>query len=249
DQALLDAAASDDLMDPAKREEQARRLLGLADSRQHYRQFVLQWLEVDQLEQTAKSEAVFAKYETFKPLMLAETERFADEVFVRHGASIRAMLTANFTAVDPNMAVFYGLSRFGPRVSLQGTQRLGVLQQASFLAAHSHADTTSPVLRGDFILRKVLCERLPRPSELDLEIIMPRPSESLTRREQFLRHGADPQCAECHDQIDGFGFALERFDAAGRARELELDKPIRSDGRVRFGEQNFEFREDRKSVV
>src|SRR5690606_40260302 len=173
--------------------------------------------------------------------MLAETERFADEVFVSHGASLRAILTANFTAVDPKMAVFYGRARFGRRVSLQGTERLGVLQQASFLAAHSHADTTSPVLRGDFVLRKILCERLPRPSELDLEIVMPRPSETLTRREQFLRHGADPQCAQCHDQIDGFGFALERFDAAGRSRELELDKPVRSDGRVEFAGQSHQF--------
>ena len=241
DAALVEAGKSGALLDAEVRQQHARRLLSLPDTRQHYRQFVLQWLEVDSLEQTAKAESVFEVYEAFKPLMLAETERFVDEVFVSHGASLRAILTANFTAVDPKMAVFYGLERFGPRVSLAGSERLGVLQHASFLAAHSHADTTSPILRGDFVLRKVLCERLPRPSELDLEIVMPRPSETLTRREQFLRHGADPQCAQCHDRIDGFGFAFENFDAAGRARTHELDKPVRHDGRVQYGEQTLAF--------
>ncbi len=77
---------------------------------------------------------------------------------------------------------------------------------------------------GTFVLRKVLCERVPRPSELDIEIIMPRPSAELTRREQFAFHGADPKCAQCHQRIDGFGLTMERFDAAGRARQLELDK-------------------------
>jgi hypothetical protein len=154
---------------------------------------------------------------------------------------LQSLLTAGFVSVDPNMAVLYGLEQFGARVPSLAHGRLGVLQHASFLAAHAHADTTSPVLRGDFVLRKLLCERVPRPSELDIEVIMPRPSSELTRREQFAFHAADRQCAQCHDKIDGFGLTLERFDAAGRRRELELNKPVRTDGQVIYGGKRVRF--------
>jgi hypothetical protein len=248
DEALLLAAESGALDDGAQRQAHARRLLGFSDTREHYREFVLSWLEVDRLHDTAKSETVFARYEDFKPHMLAETEHFADEVFVHEGASVKKLLNAGFVSVDPNMAVFYGLKEFGARVSGAPVGRLGVLHHASFLASHSHADTTSPVLRGDFVLRKVLCHRLPRPGELDLEIIMPRPSEELTRREQFSRHGADPRCAECHDQIDGLGFVFEEFDAAGRHRSHELGKPVRIDGKAVYQQQTHSFADSRQLV-
>lgn len=241
DAPLLAAARGGNLDDGAVRRDHARRLLGQSDSREHYREFVLGWLEVDRLLQTAKSPAVFERYEAFKPHMLAETERFTDAVFMSHGASVNQLLGAGFVSVDPEMAVFYGLSSFGAEVPSRAVGRVGVLQHASFLASHSQADTTSPVLRGDFVLRKVLCQRLPRPAELDIEVVMPRPRRDMTRREQFALHGADPQCAECHDQIDGLGLTLEVFDAAGRRRETELGRPVRSDGKVlyRGAEQRF----------
>lgn len=238
DAALL---ADAHLTDPEVRRAHARRLLADVDARQHYREFVLQWLEVDELLRTAKSSSVFERYDAFKARMLDETVNFADEVFVHEGASLRSLLTAGFVSVDPNMAVFYGLKQFGARVNSSEQERLGVLQHASFLAAHAHADTTSPVLRGDFVLRKVLCERVPRPSELDIEIIMPRPSSETTRREQFALHGADPRCAECHDRIDGFGLTMERFDAVGRARAMELGKPVRTDGVVTYKGERITF--------
>lgn len=241
DPPLLAAARAGRLEDPDVRREHARRLLAQSDTREHYREFVLGWLEVDQLAQTSKSAAVFERYEDFKPHLLAETERFTDVVFMSHGASVKQLLAAGFASVDPEMAVFYGLSAYGAEVPSRGVGRVGVLQHASFLASHSQSDTTSPVLRGDFVLRKVLCHRLPRPAELDIEVVMPRPRRDMTRREQFALHGADPRCADCHDQIDGFGLTFEVFDAAGRRRETELGKPVRSDGKVLFGgaEQRF----------
>lgn len=241
DAPLLAAARAGTLEDPDVRRDHARRLLAQSDTREHYREFVLGWLEVDQLAQTSKSPAVFERYEDFKPHLLAETERFTDVVFMSHGASVKQLLGAGFVSVGPEMAVFYGLSSFGAEVPSRGVGRVGVLQHASFLASHSQSDTTSPVLRGDFVLRKVLCHRLPRPAELDIEVVMPRPRRDMTRREQFALHGADPHCAECHDQIDGFGLTFEVFDAAGRYRDAELGKPVRSDGKVLFGgaEQRF----------
>lgn len=248
DEALVAAAKAGELDDPVARVAHARRLLALPDTREHYREFVLAWLEADQLGNTSKSEEVFQRYEDFKPRMLAETQAFTDEVFALRGASVKQLLSAGFASVDPSMAVFYGLNAFGPRVDAVAVGRGGVLQQASFLASHSQADTTSPVLRGDFVLRKVLCRRLPRPSELDIEVVMPRPSHEMTRREQFARHSADPRCAQCHDQIDGFGMVFEEFDAAGHRRSEELEKPVRTDGQVTYDGRSYRFGNSRELV-
>jgi hypothetical protein len=223
------------------RAEQARRLLGKSETRHHFRRFVLEWLEVDQLAHTAKDPELFPTYDAVKEHMIAETAAFVDEVMVHHQGSIRALLDGGFASIDPVMARYYGFSSYGPRVSLEGKGRRGVLQQASFLAAHAHEDSTSPVKRGDFILRKVLCRETKRPKELDIEVVIPPPDPKHTTRERFSQHAADPNCSFCHDRIDGLGFAFENFDAAGRARSKDNGKPIDNYGRVRLDDRSLAF--------
>jgi Protein of unknown function (DUF1588) len=97
---------------------------------------------------------------------------------VHHGGSVRALLSAGFASVDPPMARFYGLHGYGPEASLSGSGRLGILQQASFLSAHAHEDSSSPVKRGDFVLRRLLCETVKRPGEVGINIVFPEPVPS-----------------------------------------------------------------------
>jgi hypothetical protein len=243
DAELLDAAAAGKLSSPDERERQARRLLSLNETRYHFRQFVLEWLEVDKLSQTAKSMQRFPAYEDLKPRMLAETQAFVDEVMVTEGASVRALLGGGFASVDPNLARFYGLRTWGPRASLSGTRRAGLLQQGSFLAAHAYEDTTSPVKRGDFVLRKLLCKELPRPSEIGLEVVMPAPSTQQTTRERFNAHIQDPSCSACHQTLDALGFAFEGFDAMGGARSTENGKAINSSGKAKLAGHTVEFKD------
>jgi hypothetical protein len=226
DDALLDKAKQGELTAPEVRRKEARRILGRSYTRHHFRQFVLEWLEVDQLLNTAKNPNLHPKYERLKEHMLAETRAYVDEVMVNYGASIDALLIGGFASVDPSMARYYGLEAFGPVVPLQGTGRVGVLQQASFLAMHSHPDTTSPVLRGDFVLRKVLCKQMPRPSELGIEVVMPTPVPGQSTRRRFEQHTTDPQCQTCHQTIDAIGYTFEGFDEAGAARTVEGETPV-----------------------
>jgi hypothetical protein len=235
DELLLEAASTGALLSPDVREAHARRLLARSDTRMHFRRFVLEWLEVDGLEGTAKDVATYPEYEDLKTTMLEETSAFVDEVMVFGGGSLRALLGAGFASVDPTLARFYGLRTWGPRASLAGTRRAGVLQQASFLAAHAHQDGTSPVKRGDFVLRRVLCTRLPRPSEVGIETIFPPPTKALTTRERFASHVDAPACSGCHARIDPLGFTFERFDAVGAARTRENGKDIDTAARVDFG--------------
>jgi hypothetical protein len=232
DEPLLSAAATGELLGPAARETQARRLLSLSDTRLHFRQFVLEWLEVDGLARVAKDEKLFPDYENLRSSMLEETTAFADEVMVYAGGSVGALLDARFASVEPGMARFYGLKTWGARASLAGTRRGGVLQQASFLAAHAHEDATSPVRRGDFVLRRLLCVRIPRPAEVGVETVFPPPSRTATTRERFSSHTENPGCRGCHERLDAIGFTFEAFDADGAHRNVDNGKTVDTAARI-----------------
>lgn len=234
DEELIEAAGAGRLFSAEEREGQARRLLAQSDTRHQFRRFVRQWLEVDGLEDTSKDEVVTPYYEELKPKMLAETSSFVDEVMVHRGASVASLLTAGFSSVDPTMARFYGLSAWGPRVPSRDVGRIGVLQQASFLAAHAHPDGSSPIKRGDFVLRRVLCVEMPRPDEIGIEIVIPTVTETETTRQRFEAHVNNPGCASCHDFIDPLGFAFEHFDAAGHYRQRENSRPVVAKGSFRY---------------
>jgi hypothetical protein len=242
DAELLALAGSTSLSEPNVREAQARRLLALSSTRRHFQEFVLQWLEVDQLEHSAKAGALHPNYERYRSEMLRETRAFVDEVMVHGGASLRSLLTAGFTSLPEAMADYYGIPGFyGPRVTLSAQRRVGVLQQASFLSAHAHEDVTSPVKRGDFVLRRVLCVDLPRPGEVGIETVMPPPAEAGTTRDRFAAHTASRDCRVCHDSIDPIGFAFERFDAAGRYRTTENGQPIDTRGEAVLFNETLRF--------
>jgi hypothetical protein len=226
DDELLDRAGAGVLASAEGREREARRLLSMTDTRRQFRRFILEWLEVDGLARAGKSERLYPKYDGLKSHMLDETSEFVDEVMVYGGGSVRALLDARFASVDPAMARFYGLASYGPRASLRGTERAGILQQASFLAAHAHEDETSPVKRGDFVLRKLLCEKVPRPGEVGVDIVFPPPSKSQTTRERYASHTEVSACNGCHERLDAIGFTFEGFDAIGAARTAENDQPV-----------------------
>ncbi|HEX2731522.1 MAG TPA: DUF1592 domain-containing protein [Polyangiaceae bacterium] len=226
DEQLLDAARLGTLVDADERVRHAWRILGKSETRFHFRRFVLEWLEVDRLQDSVKDAASYPNYDALKSKMLEETANFSDQVIVEHGASVQALLDAGFASVDPSMARFYGLPAYGVEVPLSATARRGVLQQASVLAAHSHPDITSPVKRGDFVLRRVLCEQLKRPAELGIEVVMPRPVADQTGRERLRAHDMSLGCASCHKHIDPLGFVFENFDTDGQVRKLDAGKPV-----------------------
>src|SRR5690606_2543680 len=91
DRELLDAASAGELSSPERRAFHARRLLGMNETRSQFQRFVLEWLEVDNLERTAKNVGLYPDYEHLKPRMLDETRAFVDEVMVNAGGSVSAL--------------------------------------------------------------------------------------------------------------------------------------------------------------
>ena len=102
-------------------------------------------------------------------------------------------------------------------MSLKGTSRRGILGHGAFLTASANGVDTSPVVRGIYVLEKLFNYTPPPPPD-DVPIIEPNIRGAKTIRDQLAKHREVETCAECHNKIDPFGFALEKFDAIGRWR-------------------------------
>ncbi len=248
DEPLLRAGIEGRLSSAEQRAEQAWRLLARSETRFQFRRFVREWLGLDPLESLTKP---VPDDRQLRFGLLAETDAFVDEVFMYEGASLDRLLLAGFTVIPASLRAFEGLpaaptgEAYG-RVSLAGSARLGLLQQPSFLAVHSHEQETAPVLRGKAILERLLCVELPRPSELGLVVNFPLPDPRLTTRERHARHTEDATCRSCHRTIDALGNTFENFDFVGRQRQTENQRPIdtRTDYDGPAGPQTFKDSRD-----
>jgi len=110
------------------------------------------------------------------------------------------------------------------------SRRYGLLTHPFLLSGLSYHNTTSPIHRGVFLIRYMLGRTLRPPNEA-FSPISPDLHPDLTTRQRVSLQTSSDNCQVCHVKINGLGFTLENFDAVGRYREIEKDKPIDSSGR------------------
>jgi hypothetical protein len=121
------------------------------------------------------------------------------------------------------------------RVALKDDARRGLLGQGSILTVTSHADRTSPVLRGKWILENLYGTPPPPPPPNVPPLDEKSESKPRTMREQMETHRANPACSGCHKLMDPIGFALEHFDAVGAWRKRDAGAPIDATGQLADG--------------
>jgi hypothetical protein len=229
DAPLREAAARGALATGSARAAEVRRLWASEAAKPQVQRFVSEWLGIDRLSTTSKDGAVYPEFESYRPLMQVETDAFIAEVIFHDGGTLARLLSADYTVASPELASFYELAStpgLTGRSPLGRGPRRGLLTQASFLAVHAHPDSSAPVKRGVAILDRLLCAPLPRPSELALSVIPPKPDATRTTRARFAAHAQDPACAGCHALIDPIGDAFEGFDGMGVVRTQENAQPI-----------------------
>jgi hypothetical protein len=93
-----------------------------------------------------------------------------------------------------------------------------VLTQASVLKVTANGTTTSPVLRGVWVMENILGQTVPPPPS-NVPAVEPDIRGATTLREQLGKHRNVDSCAACHRKIDPAGFALENFDVVGGWRD------------------------------
>ena len=226
DQALVDLASRGDLSSGDELERQARRMLD--DSRAPdalANRFAAQWLRLQDLDKIHPDALSYPYYdETLAASMHQETELLFAHI-VEEDRPVIDLLTADYTFVDERLARHYGIPGItGPefqRVTYADENRRGILGHGSILTMTSHANRTSPVLRGKWVL-EVLFGTPPPPPPPDVpafeETARADDGRFLTVRERMELHRANPVCMACHQVIDPVGLALENFDVTGAWR-------------------------------
>lgn len=241
DEELLNLAASGQLTSPDTLRKQIGRMLKDEKSEALVQNFAAQWLNLRNLDDISPNRKLFKSFnDDLRRDMRRETELLFAAV-MKEDRSIEDLLSADFTFVNQRLARHYGIKGVKgddfERVSLNGTNRAGVLTHASILTLTSNPGRTSPVKRGKWILENIFGEAPPPPPpgvpELE-ETAKSSPNASL--REQLAKHREDPGCAACHKVMDPLGLGLENFDAIGQWREKDGKKPIDASGRLPSGE-------------
>jgi hypothetical protein len=228
DAALLDAAASGGLDSDAGLMAEAERLLASPAATSALGAFHGEWLKVSGLADVEKAADLFPTWnDELKRALSAETEHFVSYVLGQGDGRFTTLLTAPYSVIDPILAELYGVAApaAAGRVDFDPAQRSGLLTQGAFLAVKAHDQQSSPVRRGIGLLQSVACINMPPPPPA-LMVQAPKVDASATTRERFAAHSNDPTCAACHRKIDPPGFAFESYDAVGRFRSSEANKPI-----------------------
>ena len=191
--------------------------------------------------------------------MRTEVQRFLEYEIYENTAEVAppytpgswpAILTAPYTFVNPSLFTYYGASTFAPGTSVTGTtltkvdlnttQRLGLLTLGGMAAGSTTSNNTNPVLRGSFIINKLMCRNIELPT--GFTPMPPDPYSGKTARERYSKHSASTVCAACHQFIDPLGLPFENYDAVGLYRASErwtdpttnitYDTPIDASGSV-----------------
>ena len=227
DAELSALADANELHEPAVLAGQVTRMLGDPKVDRLALEFGCQWLHIadfDTLDE--KSDSHFPEFAGLRQAMHGEAVRFFADFF-RENRPVTHLLDADHTFADPLLAAFYGAAPapadgappgdWQRLDGMKGRGRGGILGLAAVLAKQSGASRTSPILRGAWLSETVLGRKLPKPPK-GIPILPEVPPEGLTERKLTEIHSTQAACAGCHRTIDPYGFALEGFDAIGRAR-------------------------------
>ena len=239
DEELLKLAAANQLHDPAVLRSQVERLLRDPKSRAFTENFTGQWLSLRAIDATLPDRTLYPEYDDIlKTAMLKETTLFFDEV-LHHDLPLTNFVHSDFTFLNEHLALHYripGVEGMDMRkVPLPpGSHRGGLLTMGSILKVTANGTTTSPIIRGSWVLERILGTPPPKPPP-DVEAIEPDIRGATTIREQLAKHRNVESCASCHKKIDPPGFALESFDVIGgwRTHYRATGEPRVIDGRRR----------------
>ena len=242
DEELVAAAARGALSDPEVFEAQVERMLADPRAEALGTRFAAQWLRLQDLDKVHPDALRFPDfYEQLARDMRRETETFFNAL-VRDDGTLWDFLTADFSYMNERLARHYGIPGIAGdhfrRVPYTDGARRGILGHGSILTLTSHANRTSPVLRGKWVM-EVLLGTPPPPPPPDVPELDATDEASdgrfLTVRERLEQHRANPTCNSCHRFIDPIGIALENFDVTGTWRVRDTGTPVETLGELYDG--------------
>lgn len=219
DAELFALATNGKLNQPDVLRQQVDRMLADPRADRFTENFTGQWLKLREIDFTLPDQKLYPDYdELLKRSMVEESHRFFREILDRD-LSLATFIDSDFTFLNERLARHYGIEGVTGqalrKVSLPpDSVRGGVLTQAAVLKVTANGTTTSPVLRGVWVLDNILGTPSPPPPP-GVPAVEPDVRGATTIREQLDKHRDVASCAHCHRHIDPPGFALESFDVIG----------------------------------
>lgn len=260
DEELMKLAAAGKLRDPQVRRDQVQRMLADPKSEQFVMNFAGQWLDLREIDFTTPDKKQFSEFDDLlQESMLGETHGFFRHL-LKNDLSIMNFISSDFTLLNERLARHYGIAGVKGNDQFQIVKipadsiRGGVLTHGSVLKVTANGTNTSPIIRGVWILDKILGQPPPPPPP-GIPAFEPDIRGATSIREQLALHSTNQACSRCHVRIDPPGMAMETFDPIGRMREnyyvpwngkkpAPPKVPVDPHGEV-FGKEFKDFREFR----
>jgi hypothetical protein len=239
DDELIDLAARGQLGKPAVLDAQVRRMLADPRASALVANFAGQWLHIRNLRSTTPDKNDFPDFDdNLRQAFERELNLFVGSIITEDHSALD-LLTADYTFVNERLAKHYRIPNvYGPdfrRVTLTDDQRRGLLGKGGILLVTSHADRTSPVVRGKWILENLIGSPPPPPPSVVPPFPEEKPGAANSVRARMELHRASPACAGCHRIMDPLGLAMENFDAVGTWRTRDAGAPIDASGELMDG--------------
>jgi len=226
DAELLKLAETKQLTKPGVVDAQVKRMMADPKAESLVTSFAMKWLNLNSLDLVQPDAKIFAGFNaTMRKDYVTETEKFLESILLQN-KSVSELLTSDQTFVNNRLARDYGIE--GPptsafkQVTLTDPNRFGLLGKAAVLMRTSYADRTSPVLRGAWVLDKILGTPPTEPPPNVPSNLAEQSAEApKTVRARLEQHRDKAVCRQCHGVIDPTGLALENFDAIGQYRTTD----------------------------
>jgi hypothetical protein len=226
DDELLTLAASGGLTKAGAMEKQVRRMLADPKASSLVTSFAMKWLNLDALDSVKPDPILFPGFtDQLRRDFSSEAEAFIGSILLED-RNVVDLLTADHTFLNERVARHYGISGVAGtqfrKVTLAEKERWGLLGKAAVLMRTSYGDRTSPVLRGAWVLDKLLgTPPTPPPPNTATDLSQKAGETPKTVRARLEQHRDKASCRQCHGVIDPTGLALENFDAVGAFRTVD----------------------------
>jgi hypothetical protein len=223
DDQLLALASNKQLSDTKVLDAQVERMLKDPRAQSLVTDFAFSWLNFGTLNQIEPLDKEFTA--EMRQNFETEARLFLSSVLLGN-RNVNELLTANYTFVNDTLARQYGIPGVhGPqfrKVTLTDENRWGILGKGAFQLRTSYSDRTSPVLRGEYVLDRLMgTPPTPPPPNVVTDLSFHEGQPPTTVRQRLEAHRSNPKCSSCHGLIDPLGLALENFDLTGRWRTVD----------------------------
>jgi hypothetical protein len=226
DDTLLKLASTNQLTRPGILEAQVKRMMADPKASSLVTSFAEKWLTIGDLDAVKPDPTLFPGFnDQMRRDFSTEAETFLSSILLEN-RNVVDLLTANYTFLNDRLARHYGVpgiygSQFR-QVTLAEKERWGLTGKAAILLRTSYGDRTSPVLRGAWVLGKIVgTPPTPPPPNVASNLVQVAGEKPKTVRQRLEEHRDKPACKQCHGVIDPTGLALENFDAIGQFRTVD----------------------------